>query len=429
MADPSNASLYTPASLRALAEKCIHCGLCLPACPTYDIFRTEMEAPRGRILLMRAAAEGTIPLNGAFARHITLCLDCRACEVACPSGVPYGALLEAAREHLERQTQRPWHQRAFRHLVFRSLLSHPIRLRALARALRPLQRLGLVEMVRRAPVLPYRLRIMASLLPPLADGAVQPGSIYPAHGTRRGRVAFFHGCVQDALLGRVNLATIRVLQRNGYDVFVPEGQTCCGAAALHVGETDAAREMARRTIDLFLASGCDAYINNAGGCGATLKEYPRLLADDPEYAEKAREFASKVFDINEFLARNLHTPPRGRLDVQVTYVDSCHLRNVQRIAEEPRQLLQAIPGLKLVEVARPDRCCGSAGVYNIAHPRVADQVLKAKMRDVASTGAAIIVTSNTGCYLQMVRGVRESGMRARVVHVVELLEEAYQASA
>lgn len=416
---------FSPVTLRTLVDTCIHCGMCLPACPTYDIFRTEMEAPRGRIALMRAAAENAIPLDGAFATHIDLCLGCRACETACPSGVPYGALLEMARELLERQRPRGRLVRLLRRIAFRDLLGRPARLRRLTALLHPIRRLGLDRVAARFPLLPYRLRVMASLLPPLADGSIEPGCIYPAHGQRRGRVAFFHGCVQDALLGHVNLATVRILQRNGYDVIVPQEQMCCGAAPLHVGEAETAREMARRNIDLFLATECDAIINNAGGCGAALKEYPRLLEDDHTYAEKAQRFAAKVMDISEFLMDHLHVPPRGRVNARATYVDSCHLRHAQRVIDQPRRLLQEIPGLELVELSQPDRCCGSAGVYNIAHPDVADRVLDAKMADIAQTGADIIVTSNTGCYLQMVRGARRANMPARVVHLVELLEEAY----
>ncbi len=426
MTSTSHTSTFSVSTLRALAEKCVHCGLCLPACPTYDIFRTEMEGPRGRIMLMRAAAEGSIPLDGAFARHIDLCLDCRACEAACPSGVPYGTLLETARARLAEEAPPSRVQQIVQRIAFRQLLAYPRRLRALAALMRHLQRLGLTRLAQRLPMLPEPLRVMASLLPPLSREGIQPGVIYPAHGQRRGRVAFFHGCVQDAFLGRVNAATVRVLQRNGYDVYVPEGQTCCGAPALHAGDVETAKAMARQTIDLFLASGCDAYINNAGGCGATLKEYAHLLADDPVYAEKARAFTARVFDVNEFLAKSLREPPQHPIPARATYVDSCHLRNAQKVIDEPRHLLRSIPGLELVELARPDRCCGSAGIYNITHPDVADQVLDAKMEDVASTGAELIVTSNTGCYLQMIRGVHKAGLNARVVHVVELLDEAYQ---
>ena len=266
---------------------------------------------------------------------------------------------------------------------------------------------------------------MLSLLPPWVEGNLEPGGIYPAVGERQGRVAFFHGCVQDALLSHVNRATVRVLQRNGFDVIVPQGQTCCGAAALHVGEADVARALARRTIDLFLAVDCDAIINNAGGCGAALKEYPRLLRDDPAYASKAERFASLVQDISEFLLPRLRVKPQRAVPARVAYVDSCHLRHGQKIIAAPRRLLNAIPGVELVELKQPDRCCGSAGVYNILHPDVADQVLDAKMADVMQTGANIIVTANTGCYFQMLRGVRRWDLNMRVAHVVELLDEAY----
>ncbi len=416
---------FTPTALRALAEKCIHCGMCLPACPTYDIFRTEMEGPRGRIALIYAAVRGEIAPNSAFVTHLDLCLGCRACESACPSGVPYGALIEEAR-HLLLQARPPGRVTRFlRRWVFAHILAQPVRLRRWATLLSPLRRWRGLKRLAGARWVPYRLRVMLSLLPPWVEGNLEPGGIYPAVGERQGRVAFFHGCVQDALLSHVNRATVRVLQRNGFDVIVPQGQTCCGAAALHVGEADVARALARHTIDLFLAVDCDAIINNAGGCGAALKEYPRLLRDDPAYASKAERFASLVQDISEFLLPRLRVKPQRSVPARVVYVDSCHLRHGQKIIAAPRRLLNAIPGVELVELKQPDRCCGSAGVYNILHPDVADQVLDAKMADVMQTGANIIITANTGCYFQMLRGVRRWDLNLRVAHVVELLDEAY----
>jgi glycolate oxidase iron-sulfur subunit len=240
-------------------------------------------------------------------------------------------------------------------------------------------------------------------------------------------VAFLYGCVQDAFLTGVNAATVRVLQRNGYEVHFPPAQTCCGAAPLHVGEGDLARDLARQNLDAFGAHEYVAIINNAGGCGATLKEYAHLLQDDPVYAERARQFVARLKDINEFLADHLHTPPTGRLNRRVTYVDSCHLRHGQKVVRQPRHLLKAIPGVTLVELKQPDMCCGSAGVYNITQPETAGQVLDAKMADVASTQADVIVTTNTGCHMQMIYGVQKAGLKAEVLHLVELLDRSYQA--
>jgi glycolate oxidase iron-sulfur subunit len=384
-----------------------------------------MDNPRGRIDLMRAAAEGRIGLDGAFRQHIELCLACRACESACPSGVRYGALVEVARAAIEASRTPGLGERFLRWLLLRQMLPHPRRLRRAAALLRLYQRLGVPRLVQRTPLLPARLRAMEALLPPLPPAHSDVRVAAPAGDPPRGRVAFFHGCVQDAFFADVNAATLRVLQRNGYAVHVPPGQTCCGAAPLHLGERELARELARRNVDAFLAGDYEAIINNAGGCGAALKEYPHLLEDDPAYATKARRFAAQVQDISEFLAQNLHVPPQGEVHVRATYVDSCHLRHAQKVVHPPRELLRAIPGLELVELARPDWCCGSAGVYNILQRETADAVLEAKMADIAATGAELIVTTNTGCHLQLLYGVRRAGLKAQVVHLVELLERSY----
>lgn len=414
---------------RAKLDQCIHCGLCLQACPTYEVFGSEMDSPRGRIALMRAVSDGRIAeeqAGDAFATHITRCLACRACETACPSGVQYGALLEPARELVEHANAPSLAERVLRWAGLRQLMPYRGRLKFLAAALWLYQALGLQWLVRRLNVLPAHLKAMEAIIPPLTPRYLDYSAPAPAAGERRGRVAFVAGCIQEAFLAPVNQATLRVLRRNGYEVVTPPQQTCCGAAHVHVGELDAARDLARRNIDAFLAEDVSAIIVNAGGCGLALKEYPQLLADDPVYAERARQFATKVRDVNEFLADHLHRPPRGMLRARATYVDSCHLRHGQRVARQPRDLLRAIPGLELVELRQPDRCCGSAGVYNIAQPAIADQVLDAKMADVCATGATIIVASNTGCHLQLIAGVRKAGINARVMHVVEVLEESYR---
>lgn len=385
-----------------------------------------MDSPRGRIQLMRAAADGRIAPNGAFQEHIDLCLGCRACETACPSGVKYGLLLETARTAMVQAQPQSRSERLIRWLALRQLMPHRSRLRLMARLLHLYQSLGFSTLVRKSGLLPKSLHTMEALLPPLSQRFFDYTQPAPAIGEKRGEVAFFFGCVQDAFLNGVNAATVRVLRRNGYEVHFPLSQTCCGAAALHMGEQAFTRGLARQNIDACAGRAYVAIINNAGGCGATLKEYAHLLTADPAYAEKACAFVAKLQDINEFLADHLHTPPKGQIAKRVTYVDSCHLRHGQKVVKQPRQLLNAIPGLTLVELQRPDQCCGSAGVYNIVQAEPANQVLDAKLADIASTQAEIVVTANTGCHMQMLYGVRKAGLQAEVVHLVELLDRSYQ---
>ncbi len=422
--------LLTSNEYKSKLAQCVHCGLCLNACPTYAVFGTEMDGPRGRIALMRAAASGRLGIEeftGAFAQHITLCLACRACETACPSGVKYGYLVEGARIAIERNRRPGVIERFTRWLGLRQLMPHLGRLRLAARLLWIYQRTGLQRLVRHLDFLPKTLRAMDAILPPIETAYRDYRAPAPAMGEKRGQVAFFIGCVQEAFLSRVNEATIRVLQQNGYEVHFPVGQTCCGAAQLHVGEEELTRALARRNIDAFLAGEYDAIISNAGGCGATLKEeYVRLFADDATYAEKARRFSAKVKDINEFLVDHLHVPPSGRVAARATYSDSCHLRHGQKVIKQPRTLLQQVPGLELVELKMPDRCCGSAGIYNIVQVDAANEVLDSKMADIAATGADLIVVSNAGCQMQLLAGVRRAGLKAEVLHVVEVLDRSYR---
>lgn len=427
-ADPTPPRALDDPHVRGLLSQCIHCGLCLSACPTYAVFHTEMDSPRGRIALIQAAADGRIGLEGSFQEHMDLCLACRACETACPSGVQYGALIEAARIALAEEIRPGLVGRFASWLGLRQLMPHANRLRGLARGLRLYQVSGLQRLLRGSRLLPSRLRVMEGLLPPLPATYPDYRRPAPAVGRKRGEVAMLYGCVQDAFLAGVNAATVRVLQRNGYEVHFPAGQTCCGAAQLHLGEDELARELARRNINACLKRDYAAIISNAGGCGATLKQVDQLLADDPIYAERARAFVGKVRDISEFLAEHLHQPPTGRLDLRVTYADSCHLRHGQRVIHQPRQLIQAIPGVELVELRQPEMCCGSAGVYNILQPATAGEVLDAKMADVIGTQAQVVVVTNTGCHMQLLYGVRQAGLRAEVLHLVELLDRSYSVS-
>ncbi|PWH14268.1 MAG: hypothetical protein DDG60_08280 [Anaerolineae bacterium] len=422
--------LRTPNYQKKLSQ-CIHCGLCLQACPTYAVFGVEMDAPRGRIALMKAASEGrleTEEFRETFTQHISLCLACRACETACPSGVQYGALVEEARLVVERNRQPGLAERFLRWLGTKQLMVKPGLLKGLAYLMWLYEKLRLQHLIRTLNFLPKTLKAMEAILPPIQLKFTPLGRLLPARQNPHGRILFFTGCIQEGFLSAVNAATIRVLQHNGYEVLAPPNQTCCGAAQLHLGDKEFARQLARQNIDVFLAVGeCEAILNNAGGCGVSLKEYPHLLADDPLYAERARQFSAKVRDVNEFLAANLRVPPRGRIEARATYSDSCHLRHGQKVIRQPRDLLKMVPGLQLIELSAPDRCCGSAGVYNIAQVDTANAILDAKMEDIAATGADLIVTSNTGCYMQLIAGVRRAGLKARVRHVVEVLDESYAA--
>ena len=404
--------------------QCVHCGLCLNQCPTYQALRLEPESPRGRIHLVRAAAEGRLDLNEGFKEHIYLCLLCRACETACPSGVQYGRIAETAREVLGPPGSS--FARAVLGFTFTQLLPHPKRLKMVARLLRLYQRTGLQRLIR--ALLPKKLREMDLMLPAIPDRFFEPGQeVFPSSGQRRAKVAMLNGCVMPLLFGDVNQATVRVLQRNGCEVLFPKNQICCGALNVHNGEQDAAREMARQNIDAFLAAGVDAIIVNAAGCGAAMKEYGYLLRDDPSYAEKAATFSSLVRDAGEFLADLGLTAPLGRLEMTVTYQDPCHLAHGQRVRSQPRKLLQAIPGLKLKEMDGSDRCCGSAGIYNITHPAMSQHLLKEKMPSIAATGAAAVVAPNPGCMLQLRYGSDRYGPALKVYHLMDLLDRAYDA--
>ena len=413
--------------------QCIHCGLCLPSCPTYAVFGTEMDGPRGRIALMRAASERKIGLDDfrhALSPHVLLCLACRACETACPSGVQYGELVDVARLVVEHNRRVGLGERVLRWLGTKQMMPKLSLLKLVARLMWAYEAVGLQRLVRALDFLPKTLKAMEGIVPPIVPRYSDYGTPALAVGERRGDLLFFTGCIQEAFLAGVNQATVRVLQRNGYAVrfATPPGQTCCGAPHLHLGDLDGARRLARRNIDAFLSQdgGCEAVICNAGGCGVALKEYPRLLADDPVYADRAREFSAKVRDVSEFLVDHLNVLPHGEVRARATYSDSCHLRHGQKVVKQPRQLLTAIPGLQLVELQAPDRCCGSGGVYNIAQVDTANAILDAKMADIAATGADLIVTSNTGCQMQLIAGARRAGLKAKVMHIVEVLDLSYR---
>jgi glycolate oxidase iron-sulfur subunit len=425
---------------RVLAEleyghllQCVHCGFCLPSCPTYAELGQEPDSPRGRIYLIKALADGRLDLTAGVAAHLSLCLGCRACESACPSGVPYGHLIEAGRAELEARRPGSVGRRLVRRVAFRTLLPRPGLLRAVAHALRLYQRSGLQRLVRASGVrrlLPARLAAAEALLPalpPRGRGGPLP-RLVPARGARRARVGFLHGCVQDAVFRGQNEATLRCLARQGVEVAVPRAQRCCGALQAHAGEPEAARALARTTIAAFEAAGVEAVVVNAAGCGAHMKAYGHLLRGDPAWARRAEAFADRVVDVTEYLARAPLAEPLGPLPLRATYHDPCHLAHGQRVRAAPRALLGAVPGIDLVELAESEMCCGSAGVYSLAEPAMARRLLERKLGHVEATGAQAVVTANPGCILQLAAGLAARRRAVEVLHVVEVLDRAYAAA-
>jgi glycolate oxidase iron-sulfur subunit len=411
-------------------NQCVHCGLCLASCPTFSELGTEMDSPRGRIFLIKSLAEGRIGLSDSSVEHLSLCLDCRACETVCPAGVPYGRLIEAAKAEIERARPGSLLRRAFRWANFGLLLGHPRVLGAAAAALRFYQATGLQALVRRTGLvraLPGTLPAWEALLPaiPGASERAPLAALTPAEGARRGRVAMLTGCVQAVAFGAHNRATARVLARNGWDVVAPPEQGCCGALNAHGGDHTRAVEMARRTIDVFERADVEAVVVNTSGCGAHMKGYGALLAGDAAYAERARRFAASVRDVSEFLAAAPLRGPLAPVAMTVTYHDPCHVVHGQKIRSAPRQLLAQLPQLRLVDLPESDWCCGSAGIYNLTQPEMAARLLRRKVGHVTSTGATAVVTANPGCILQIQQGLREAGSNVKVLHLVELLDRAY----
>ena len=418
---------HHPPSADELAD-CVHCGFCLPACPTYVLWNKEMDSPRGRIHLMKVALEGKAALTPEFAQHIDSCLGCMACATACPSGVQYERLIEATRPQIERHTPRSLGDRLFRQLVF-SLFPYPGRLRWVALELWIYQRLGLQWLARTSGLLrllPARLRAMEAVAPPISIAGAWSSlpALVPAVGKPRLRVGLLLGCVQRVFFGDVNAATARVLAAEGCDVVVPPDQGCCGALMLHAGRDDEAAQMARRFIDVFEAAAADvdAIVINAAGCGSSLKTYGHLLRDDPAYAARAEALAAKCKDISEVLASLEPRAPRHPVPMTVAYHDACHLQHAQRITAEPRTVLSSIPEVDVREIPEGGLCCGSAGIYNLIEPEAASQLGARKARNVLSTGAEAIVSSNPGCLLQLQSGLAGAGHPLPTLHLVELLD-------
>lgn len=418
-----------------ILQRCIRCGLCLPTCPTYVETLREPSSPRGRIHLISAVAEGRLDIRTpGFVEQMYQCLDCRACEAVCPSGVEYGQLVETARTQIERVWPRPLWQRLGRAAIFGGLFGDLRRFQTAGALLRFYQRSGARRIARASGMLSLLgLREMETMLPDLPEHFIEPDdAVYPpvAGVARQGRVALFAGCIMSTAFAETDRATIRVLTMNGFEVVTPKGQQCCGALTVHSGEMDAARALACANIAAFEQSGADAIVVNAAGCGAELKEYGRLMAAEPAWATRAAKFAAKVRDITELLGE---VQARGQLNtnfsplaLRVTYQEACHLAHAQRISQQPRRLLRAIPGVELIEMQEASLCCGSAGVYNITRPAMAQTLGDRKARHVRATDAQAVVTANPGCYLQLRASLQRAGVQMHVLHIVDVLDAAYR---
>lgn len=407
---------------------CVHCGMCSSACPTYTELGDENDGPRGRIYLMRLVTDGRIDLNPRLEHHLHLCLDCRACETACPSGVRYGRLIEPFRLAVEEaDTSLAKRYDWFREIILFRIFPYAERMRLLCTPLRIAERLKIPQLIARLGLLrflPGRLGQMATLLPPeLPDGPPLPKFV-PAFGRRRARVAFFVGCVADAVFRPIHWATLRVLQQNGCDVIIPDGQGCCGAIHYHAGSREGARQMADANVAAFDLDDVDAVIVNHGGCGAMLREYGLHWPDAEQSRREA--FSRKVRDVHEFLDGLGFVPPEGRIEALATYHDACHLAHGQKVVQPPRRLLAQIPGLQLRDLPEAEICCGSAGTYNLNQPKMALRLAQRKVDNIRSTQAEIVLAANAGCLLHIGRELRGQRHPARLMHPMELLDMSYR---
>lgn len=409
---------------------CVHCGMCLEACPTYQETGLEQQSPRGRVLLIKAVAEGKIEVNEEFMDPVFTCLDCRACETACPTDVQVGGLIEEARGQIRQAMPLKSWQGALNKFFLRGVFPYPNRLYALGNVLKFVQKSGLQTFARKTgllKVLPQHLRDMEKITPLVQQPVLKKyPEIIPAQGETKQRVAMLTGCVMDVMFSDINESTIRVLTRNGYEVMLPREQRCCGALHVHAGDRETGKRLAKQNIDAFMEA--DKVIINSAGCGCALKEYPELFRDNPEYKEKAERFAEKVEDVSKFLYDNHYQKPTGELNTRITYHDACHLAHGQGVRFEPRQILRDIPGIELVDLPDADRCCGSAGIYNITNPKMSGALLDRKMADVPEH-VEMISMGNPGCMLQMAMGVLRHGRSEKIVHTVQLLDWAYQKEA
>ena len=415
---------------KELIDVCVHCGFCLPTCPTYVLWDEEMDSPRGRIVLMNAAREETDVLSDAMVTHWDRCLGCEACVTACPSGVEYGKLIEATRAQVERNYDRPLRERAFRRLVFETF-THPGRLRALvpgAAALSFLSRLRPESSRNRdkngSNGKVSKLSVLRALAPDvsLKAAVARVPEVTPAQGERRGRVGMLLGCVQRVFFHDVNAATVRVLTAEGYEVYAPRSVRCCGALMLHSGDEAQALDLAKRMIDTF--EDCDHVAVNAAGCSSSMKEYGHLLADDEEWADRAERFSDKVHDVSELLSASDPVAPRHPVPLRVAYHDACHLAHAQKIRAQPRKLLSGIPDLEVVEPREWEICCGSAGIYNLLQPEAGRELGRRKAQNLLDAGAEAIASANPGCTLQINAYLREKGDPLPIYHPIELVDRS-----
>lgn len=415
----------------AIYNRCVRCGLCLSSCPTYIETLTETSGPRGRISLIKAVGEGSLDLlSPGFTYQMSECLGCRACEAVCPSGVHYGQLIETARAQIVCADRGSFFVRVARAMAFRFLFMKLGRLRMAARLLRIYQRSGLQAFLQRSGILKLlRLDRMDALMPAISSSFFTPRNQRFDTQTSRGTVFMHAGCVMHVAFAAVDEATVRMLQRARFTVVVPASQECCGALNVHAGERDSGRALAKRNIETFERSGADFYVINAAGCGAALKEYGEWFAGDPLWESRALAFSSKVRDVLELLADVELPTPQGSIAQTVTYQEPCHLAHAQRIVNAPRALLDAIPGLQLAEMAESSVCCGSAGIYNLTMPEMSERLGRRKAANARATGADVVATANPGCALQLQAMLKNGATQMRVAHIVELLDEAYSASA
>ncbi|MEA2597785.1 MAG: glycolate oxidase iron-sulfur subunit [Thermomicrobiales bacterium] len=410
-----------------LLRSCVHCGMCLSSCPTYRMTGQEMSSPRGRLWMMSAVADGRLDLlDPVFDEQMYQCLNCRACEAVCPSGVHYGPLVEASRAQLEQHRPRPLWQRGVRKLSLGWLFGDVSRMRALVGSLRLYQRSGLPWLARKSGLLrAMQMEELESMMPPVSRRFLVSGTERwrPRNPTRSAQL--FNGCVMSTIFADTNRAAARVMAHNGTEVTVTAAQQCCGALQVHSGMMAEARRLARTNIDAFEASGDDAIVVTAAGCGAALKEYGYLLKDDPDYQERAKEFSARVRDVTEFLAAQPLQPPPYPVRRTVTYQEPCHLAHAQRITAQPRKLLAAVPGLELVEMKESSLCCGSAGIYNLIRREMANDLGDRKAQHIVETPAVDVITANPGCAMQLRTSLKRNGSSIRVRHIVDVLDEAY----
>ncbi len=417
------------------ALACIRCGLCLSVCPTYNTDHLEVQSPRGRVALIRAVDEFRLPLESpGFKEHMYHCLDCRACQTICPSGVKIGELVLAARAELDHREPQPWLERALKRVILQWVLLRPERVEWAMVPLRLYQRLGLQRLVRASRFLnrlPGRLSVlgvMDDLLPKLPGRPLRSelAEVTPPKGERHYRIGFFLGCVMNVVYAEASRATVEVLVENHCEVVTPKAQRCCGAPHAAEGDTNTLRELARHNVDLFERLQLDYVVADCAACAAQTKEYAHLLRDEPAYRDRAIAFSKKVRDITELLAEIPLKVPAGAPPVRVTYHEACHLCHAQGVKRQPRKVIQQIPGIEFVEMKESDWCCGSAGIYNITHPERAAEILDRKLTNIAATNADVVLTGNPGCLLQIEAGVKRAGIKTKVLHPTQLLAEAYR---